>query len=368
MRSIVFLVLSVLLLFSTPSYAIKNTAGSAIVFSGLQSQSGANLTLFGDSITYGQGASPIGSSYASLLTSYLNIATVNWGIPSFYACDMTTTKVFYYINPGLTRPAFYTMMIGTNEAAFKGVGAYEAVYRDCHKAALSWLGVPVEYKSLTVYSPNCSHAGTWTVDSNANATIWPGGIALMSTTNGSTATCTITTTGRPIYAWFRQNDTWAGTFTYAVDGGTPVSVNSFTTPATATSCCTGGGNVIRIPDLAAGSHSVVFTVTSATGASNVVDILGIGTPAPDGVNPKQAVYAAGVPREQNDANALSVAQYDKDAQADIALLASDGLPIRFVNVQQYLNTTTDMTDSLHPNNAGHAHLEQAWAAAIILSR
>ena len=324
---------------------------------------GKTIVNFGDSITNGALASPTANSYASLVDADSGAVATNSGANGAMACDMGQTQVWGNTNPSLTSSALYTMMVGTNEVVYKGTGAYEPVYQSCHQADLAWLAVPSDYK-VFAQNAGCSTTGTW-----ANATTYQSGIGRSSTTSGSTLTCPITTTGGPIYVWYNRVDGNGGTFTYAVDGGAATAVNAFTSPAIATNNGgTQGLGLLRITGLAAGSHSVVFTVTSATSGSNVVHVFALGTPPGLSYASQNTVFSAGVPKQQADASAAATTQYNALAKADADLLAGDGLPVRFVDVQAYLNLATDYGDPLHPNNLGHEHLREAFEAVMQFPR
>lgn len=186
-------------------------------------------------------------------------------------------------------------------------------------------------------------------------------------------TCTLKTYGSPLYAWYRLKDSDGGTFTYAVDGGSTTSLTTATTPAIATqNGGTTGWGLIRVTGLVAGSHNIVFTVTSATSASNTVTPIAVGTLTGQTFYNQPNLFAGGVPKQDGDGNAVATAAYNADALSDATLLSGDGLPIKFVDVRGYLCTqlgggscentsgTADMSNFLHPNNVGHNDLKQAW--------
>jgi hypothetical protein len=340
--------------------ATGGSSGSGTTFSVTQS---SNHVAAGDSITYGVGATQNSSGYAYLLAKDENAVITNRGVAGQLACDLADTQSVKSDLSTLERSPIYTMMIGTNDAQTKGVGAYEAVYQNCHKAALAWLAVPSVNK---VAAGACTQTGTWASDSRYAL---PGAT---STTNASTLSCTIPTSGGPLYAWYQEADSNGGTFTYAVDGGATTSVTTATTPAIATqNGGTRGVGLIRITGLTAGSHTILFTVTSATNASNSVGITAIGTlGASTYGGPK--VFSAGVTRQQGDANSAATAQYNTDAQSDVTTLAGDGLAITFVPVRNYLCTAVvsavcynkagiaDMSDIYHPNQTGHSDVKEAF--------
>lgn len=327
----------------------------------VQSVWGSAYNPEGDSITAGTAASGFPTFYTSRIAADIGATVTNRAIGGAQACDMADLQTFAFENPGQVQNVLYTVQIGTNDANVKGTGAYEAVYNLCHRAAIAWLAVPSTFK---VMAPSMTTTGTWSADTTYTS---GAGNGEQSTTNGSTLTGSITTFGAPIYVWYRVKDSWAGTFTYAVDGGSPVSVNSFTTPAIAVqNGGTQGVGLLRIP-VSVGVHAIVFTVTSATNASNVVSILGIGTASNLATWNGPRVYVGGVPKQQNDLKSSITAQYDADAQANVALLQSDGLKVFFVPIRNFLNSTTDMNSTntpLHPNDAGMAHLRDAYESVM----
>ena len=105
-------------------------------------------------------------------------------------------------------------------------------------------------------------------------------------------------------------------------------------------------------------------MTSATGASNVVSILGVGTVLWRCVLSLAASIYRRSDAKQNDTQSSATAEYNADALADVNLLQGDGLPVYFVNVRNYINDTSDMNDTDHPNNSGHGHLRDAFKAVM----
>ena len=222
---------------------------------------------FGDSITFGIGASMTSNRYVSRIATDKALVLTDFGVSGSQACDAVDAQIIPNENPGTTNVAVYTEMVGLNDADIKGAGAYEANYNNCLTAGLSWLGIPSPYKK---FAQNGSTSGVWSNDLN-----WPSGVGLISTTNGSTLTLTLVTTGRPIYLWYRMKDSDGGTFTYALDGGATTTIT--TAPTTTISTQNGGvtgRGVVRITGVSAASHTIRINVTSPTSASNSVSIEG----------------------------------------------------------------------------------------------
>jgi len=171
---------------------------------------------FGDSITFGIGASVTSKRYVSLIATDKALVLTDIAISGSQACDVADAQIMPNENSGTTNVAVYTEMVGLNDADIKGIGAYETNYNNCLTAGLSWLGIPSTYKK---FAQNGSTSGAWSNDGS-----WPGGVGLFSTTNGSTLSLTLVTSGRPIYLWYRMQDSNGGSFTYALGGGPTTAI------------------------------------------------------------------------------------------------------------------------------------------------
>ena len=314
--------------------------GGVIAATTAQVLQSSSHVAFGDSITAGylassvSGTTVLADAYDSLLATSENATLSPDGVSGSQACDVSYSKVAQLVTSTVDNNPIYTLMIGTNDANVKGTGTYETnVFQPCHKAAISWIAIPNKFSADSTHG--CTASGSWV----ANVGYTLNGV--VSHTNGNTLTCPITTYGAPIYFWYTSSDSSPGTFTYAVDGGATTSVSTQSSPLIATS---NGGTiglmVVRIP--ASGSttspvtHSIVFTVTSATSSSNLVSIQAVGTPLPQQTWGMPRVFVGGVPKQQANANAATTSAYDADVQADVALLAGDGLGVYYVPVRDYL--------------------------------
>jgi lysophospholipase L1-like esterase len=305
----------------------------------------------GDSISACAGASSSSACYTFLLARAEKASLRSYAASGAEACDVVQQA----FNPEVTAPrnAVYTLMIGTNDASTKGPGAYEAVFRSCHQAVMAWLALP---NSAKVPASHCRASGRWAPDS-----AYRPDFGMATNTKGAVLTCSLSTVGEPIYVWYRMIDGNRGAFSYSVDAGTERAVDGSSSPPIATQ---NGGRegigFIRIAGVSAGRHTISFSVTSETGQNAVVSIFALGTP---GTLRRGRLYSAGVLRFSGDEKATTTAAYDRDALDDARILAADGLPITVVDVRKFVDPVTDMSDSFHPNNAGHAHLRDAFLSA-----
>jgi hypothetical protein len=311
---------------------------------------------YGDSITICVYLSA-GQCYPSLIQTALAIPTLNnYAIAGQSACDVNQLELFPNDNPSpaVIQP-LRSLMIGTNDLG-KGAGAYEATFNTCNQASISWAAIPSNFKVL---GSAAATSGTCTNDTTFTAVTGKKCTASSSTITFSSATA-ITTTGGPIYIWPRFIDSDAGTWTYAIDGGTAVSVNTALSPPIAT---TGGGTqsvgLIRVP-VAAGTHSVIFTQTH----SGTMSIVAIGTVPNTTFSGLPYLIVNQIPPQLNGANASVIATYNADVLGNFNLLgpSGDGLNLTWGPVGTYMQATTaaaDMYDSVHPNAAGQHEVEAA---------
>jgi lysophospholipase L1-like esterase len=99
-----------------------------------------------------------------------------------------------------------------------------------------------------------------------------------------------------------------------------------------------------------------------------MQIVGIGTnPASPATLP--LVVVGDPPREAPNALCSQTpsicADYVSDIQANVALLAGDGLNVIYAENHSYmLGTYAEMNDQVHPNTLGQSELRQAFEAVI----
>jgi len=313
---------------------------------------------YGDSITAGLNVTSSQFSYPNRIGQNLGIIVTQRGVSGDMVCDVPF-RMLNVDSPAVasTQP-LRTLMIGTNEIN-KGTGAYEAVSHLCFQAVVSWATVPVTSKVL-------GSAAT-TTGTCANDTTFAAATGVACTAPGSTQSYTVTTTGGPIYAWRRIIDSDAGTYNMQVDGGTAIPLATATTPAIATTNGhTSSLALVRVTNVAAGTHTVLFT---QTGSSGTMSTIAVGTPSNAIFSSLPYLVQGEIPPQLNGGNAAALAAYRADQASDITTLLSDGLNIATAPVTKYLQATTaaaDMFDSLHPNDAGHLELAAAFQSVINL--
>lgn len=318
---------------------------------------------YGASVTAGYTLTdPSTQAYPALVAAFESVPLDNRAISGDQSCDVTARQIFPNgDSPALTTHYVSSTLVGTNDVNANGTGPYEAVYMLCERAFISWLAVPLEYKSLA-NGKNVSTTGSGRLDTSWNA--WT------TRAQGATVSFTISTSNMgSIYAWPLVDDSSSATYTYSLDGVVIGSGKGQTSPLMATqNGTTKSLGFIRIPTVSAGTHVVTFTQTnSGTGGISVV---GVGSPFA-GVNNKLPTVLVGTITYQwlgGGDGACTVTdapcqQYIQDERSDVTLLSGDGLDVRIFDTRQYMfGTASEMNDSLHPNVFGQQELSHSVEA------
>ena len=178
---------------------------------------------FGDSITYGDGATAangktaLALGYGNLMISDFAGHGINFGVEGASSADESDVMLKNY-NPQASHNPVVTSMIGTNDLSIYGMG-YGAFQNDV-AGLIEWATIPRNAKVFFTDS-QCSSTGTW---SNSTAYGFPGGVE-QSSTPASTFSCTIVTKGPALYFGFMQDTGWtAGSMTIQIDGAVPGSL------------------------------------------------------------------------------------------------------------------------------------------------
>jgi lysophospholipase L1-like esterase len=336
------------------------------------------MTNFGDSISCGFYAYPVDGSgyihssagYAGLLDAQIGAPAQNLCRPGDTAADMTRQWVYPNATPTLGASQAYTVMIGVNDANGCGTGyGCVAAFTQTLAASLAWLAMPASDKVLGANMT--ASAGAWTNDQTSGAASGFS-MGMATTTNGATLSFTAqqAVAGRNLYLAYRVFAPWrvtTGTATLAIDG---VTVGTMSTmPSTGLWIDTVNGTtdtvfLLSVPLGAVGAHSVTVTVTSPNGG--FFSLLWAGAsqgdyatmPGAPRVVVGQIAGTTSAPLNE------TVAAYNVAIAPLVAGLAADGLNVTLAQTAATLDTTTDMSDELHPNNAGHAKLAAVFASAL----
>lgn len=324
--------------------------------------------VFGDDVALQTGQSyPI---YPALGGAENGKGLTNRAIAGSKACDAVSAQIINASTPSVATSGnpLWIFEFGGVEASTIGTGAYEAAFKGCLGAGISWVLTP----NKILGSSGTQGGSGWGSDSG------PTGVFVASASAGATLTFTITpsasvpnayntnscgtspATGNyctgvvhVLYKNFSGGNT--GSFTYAVDGGSPVTVTPYSDAG-----ATRGYSLLRIPNLSNTSHSIVLTVGTNTQA---LSFGGVWT-APTTYSGKALVL--GVLKEQSDANSAATAAYDKDIADEVNQMANDELDVLFVPVRSYVNVANMV--GLIPTATGHIQIAQALQGQIPLCK
>jgi hypothetical protein len=239
---------------------------------------------------------------------------------------------------------------------------YLPTYSECELANMSYEAVPSTSK---VFGGSATMTGSCTAD-----TTFPTVTGVTCSSTGSTAVfsgsnLTTTQTG-PFYVWVEHGDGIAGGGTVQVDSLTPVS---FAT-ATAEPILTNNGNThgvgfIRIPSVAAGSHTVTVTQTVA----GSITVLAAGAPPTGTILGKPWEVVMDIANQGNNINQTTLNAYNVQTYADYNLLLGDGLNLNMAPESLHVKGPAQYGEFIgssdHENNrVGQAEIFDAFLDAI----
>lgn len=327
------------------------------------------LTTLGDSITAGSGASDFNGTispakgYAPLLAAHYGWTLNNTGHSGEAVSDQGNES--FAQTPA--RGSVYTVFLGTNDKILNSADNLNREINTAsgHLAMLLQLAIKqdankVRGQSMTVL------AGSW---SNLTSGTDPNGVH--SSTNGSALEAVVEGRHVVLVGWWNALQT--GQFVVSVDFKVVGTFNA--TPFGSQTLGNGGVEygpfALVFSDLPKGRHRVRIVVSSATDAAKVVRIsFAAGL---DGVvdhtNPLVAVgnlhaftdagdTAQGVTYGRNE-------RLNNLIAGNIALCQKLGLNVVPVEVYDTIDASTDCPlDGIHPDDAGHVKLKNAFVAAI----
>lgn len=311
----------------------------------------------GDSFTDGTGASPSSNSYVNRIG-----AATGWTM-SVYAYPGTQISASATAASNLPTVAgdLTTLLAGYNDMRLNGgdtigLDSYEATVR----GIVAWKLLPTAAKAL---GSVMTASNFWT-----DGTFY-GVAGRYSDVNG--AKLTFTASGTAIYVgWLNRrglND--GGIFTIKVDGVLKATVD--TNYALATQGAEGSywPAGTRVGGLSAGSHTVELEVV---GSGKFVNIQWGG--GSDGALPNIWFVLGTVPRMQAAAYGM-YDPYDNGSDAAVAAFNArltsiytdfrgDGFDIRLAGVSAAFDPINCVPDLVHPNNAGHQQIADAFLASM----
>jgi lysophospholipase L1-like esterase len=322
---------------------------------------GTAATAFGDSITVGQGASDADHSYIGLLA-----AAKNWVITSAAVSgSMAADQADAIHAAAVAVDSISTYMIGTNDEKLYNTPALLADFQSILLAELAWLAIPDSAKILGTDTGRVTYGGTWT-----DIPVW--GLGKYASVAGDSATFEFYGSNLIIsclaYASDRT-DTNLGTFTVTIDGVLRGTYSSAFQGVIDT--IVGARDyapfAIVVPDLAEAQHTVVLELTNSEHVYFNWAAPTRGAQADSG----PYVYVSNVIRQSaagyiaHDGSEADVTKFNTVIRAAASLLASLGLNVALVDSVNRLDPTAHLdADGIHPNDAGHAAIAEAFRLAM----
>lgn len=345
--------------------------GGSVTASSISSALGspAGLLLLGDSISAGTGSSNTSLGFTSLERNPIGGHFIEgYPVPGDMLLDLSKWQ-HQAGSPFIGGPNTQ-IEIGTNDVTvYNSSSNLQTVFKRVYHESLLWAGIPATSK---VFAQACTKTtGFSTAD---NIILY--GLGASSITNGDVLTCTVTTgPNGDIAIGYMIFNGGGGTFTVKVNG--TLQADPITASTTWIASGDGGSTITTSHNTTQGfagavltgfpantSATVAFTVTSATNASNIVEPAWVGTfPASSTSNP----YVTAVsPNHQNNANDALSGTYAGYISALVNTDIGYGINAIYANTRDALGTNfaTLYSDTLHPNDAGHALMASTIVASL----
>ena len=319
----------------------------------------SSLDSFGDSITAGTGASATANRYVNLVAANTGWTLTNHGVGGTRAPD--GADLVYAANP--SNSTQYVLAFGYNDLINYGTNsAGQSTFTDALTAEAAWLAVP-STKRVKGQDSAITYSGAW-----SNASNYGGSISKSSSAAGNTATYSFN--GDTLLIGYTRLASGTGTFAVAIDGASPITVTGQNAVATDNGRTYSPALKI-ISGLSQTHHTAVITVSSGT--VNLDWLAGISASAQSYTGPnvflgniiRVSVNAYGTPPSY-DRDAL-VGTYNDLIRTAAASLQAVGLKINPVNENAAWTSTNVYSDAVHPNDAGHAEIAQAFINKIRLT-
>ena len=338
----------------------------------------------GDSFTFGASASSYANGYVQKLAVSLGLPATNVANGSFTISDATWATfsgwtVTNTMGPSslpfsspstITEDQNWTALVGFNDLRTSSTSA--SMYRKGLDHLIHWLAIPGSAKR-TAQAPDAS-TGTWT------AIPWSNGMGSIGAYSSSGTLTFSNVIGNDIFvAYLGWGTNYGGTIAVSIDGS---SITNFSTASVAYGNRTyingtdanipahtgpyGNGKIdfcpqiIRATDLGTGAHTVVVTASS-----NPVYVLwcagnGFSRTIRKGPN----VFVGTIPRQSpwtgSGTDALH-ASYNLQLQQSVATAKASGLRVALAPVaNDYVPSTMQHADGVHPTDAGHTAIAAAF--------
>jgi lysophospholipase L1-like esterase len=351
----------------------------------------SQLFTIGDSFTFGASATARSNNYVSKLGVAMNmtptniangsfsIADANWtAFPGWVVTNTYSPSTVFQSPAAITEDMNFTAMIGFNDtrtASGIGTAPSAARYRLGLDHLIRYLAIPDSAKRFAV-SPDAS-TGTWTTNS------WTAFAGKAAESSSGTLTFSNIIGSEVYIGYLAWATNYGGTISVSVDGGTAVAVSTASAAYGNREYIQGGDAMIppqtgpygtgeidfcphsiRVPTSGSGAHTIVVTVSSAP--TTVIWVAGNGTRRTSRKGPN--VFIGTIPRQSPWTSAgtdVKQSQYNEQVEQAVALARYAGLRVTLAPTADYYSPATEQdVDGVHPNNAGHTSIANAFISSM----
>lgn len=317
------------------------------------------LTAFGDSITVGSGSTGGNTGYAQRVAAALGEPLDNRGISGAQVPDVAAKS--YTVgpwSPGDRR----IWLAGYNDMRARGASPLGlAAIRRPLAAQLVWLALPAANRVIG-QSPSAVVSSGW-----GATPAYGGALGRSSMTAASTWSAVVE--GRVIYLGMTAmiGSTYGPEAEVSIDG-MPICVARYCDSVPNQSGLNYAPFLARIDTGVEGAHTVVVTVRTSTGYV-YVDWVGGNAPGD-----RPTVYLGNCLRMPAASYGM-FAPFNKGSDAAVEAvnrmmgclvcgLQADGLDVRLVDASAAFDPVNVAADGIHPNNAGHQQIADAFLLAM----
>jgi hypothetical protein len=319
---------------------------------------GGTLDSFGDSITNGYGTSAPNKAYPSLISANTGWTLTNRGVNGMEALD--GADAIYAINPGENN--FFTLAFGFNDLRnYQGIASGQTTFSNALKALMAWLAIPASAR-VKAQDAAVTYAGSWNSDTRYGTPT----MGRSSSTPSSTATFNFN--GSALMIGYTSLSAGTGTFTVAIDGGSPLAVVGANAAPSANNR-TYGPAVAIFQGLNQTDHVCVVTVSSGIVALDW--FAGLGDNLSHYSGPccfvgniiRMGSSAFTSPPTQTQINAY-LGIYNTLIANAVRQLYRLGLRLYHVNVNNRFTIDNWFSDNIHPDDIGHEQLSEGFIDVI----
>lgn len=329
------------------------------------------LHTVGDSVTAGLNASDAAHRWANLVNVSLDGVLSNNAVSATQLVDETSdsqnaNRNQIYLGTSIPIVDVWAMELGYNDMRYFGTDSNGIeTFKRLLRSAVAW---------VSRIATDCYQMsnGAWTMVGSWSSLTINGLATKYSSTVNDTASISVTGTAVTVayISHFGLGD--GGTFEVKIDGN--IVAASIDTDFGSSSGYGGGSPTqyapmaLRYGGLSAGAHTVLITVKSAAvvqlafvtgnGEASVPDVR-VGGPLKMNVTG----YASNSP--YNAGSDAAVTAFENTVKSVLADALTDGRLAKWADINAYYNISEVDTDNVHPADAGHAAIAQAFLNAAV---